>query len=92
LTRFWRGSFVIVTVEAAVVSAIYLSPGAGHSPLFYTQMPALILVGRLAPDAGTCLSCAPRAWLAGIVSQTILMIALWALIARVLHVRNHAHT
>jgi hypothetical protein len=91
LTRFSRGSLVIAAVEAAVVSAIYLAPGAGHSPLLYTQMPALFLVGRLDPHAGTCLSCAPRAWLVGIVSQTILMIALWALIVRVFHVRNYAH-
>jgi hypothetical protein len=91
VTRFWRGSLVVAAIEGALVGAIYLAPGAGHSPLWYSQLPALIIVGVLNPHAGTCFACAPLAWSAGILSQTVLMVALWALIVRLFHVRDHAH-
>ena len=90
MTRFWRGSIIIALAEAALVGSILLAPGAGHSPFLYSQLPALIVVAKLDPFVGSCISCAPLPWTIGIFSQTLLLLALWALVDRLLRARGPA--
>jgi hypothetical protein len=75
-----RRVIVLCAIELAIVGLIVLFPGAGHSPLLYTQLPAIILVAHLDPSAGTCVTCSPAAWTAGILAQTLLLVLMGAMI------------
>jgi hypothetical protein len=90
MTRFWRGCLIIIGAELALVGLLLLAPGAGHSPLFYTQLPAFLMAARLDPAVGSCIPCAPSAWLVGVTSQVLLLIAIWALAERLFRARVQA--
>ena len=67
-------------VSAAAIEVVFLAlcllfPGAGHSPLWYTQLPALILVNHFDASIGSCIPCAPGYWVLGATFQAILIAA-----------------
>jgi hypothetical protein len=66
----------VTGIEVALIGLCLLFPGAGHSPLLYTQVPAMVIVGWLSPDVGTCISCAPFSWLVGAFGEVLLITAL----------------
>ena len=88
MRRFWRGVLIISAIEAALVAALVAAPGGGHSPLFFTHLPALILVGVMDPRVGSCLPCAPRLWAIAIAAQTGLAMLRWMLVNRALSSRS----
>ena|GEM_PF-6575608 len=90
MTRFWRGCLIIAAAEAALIGAVLLFPGAGHSPLLYTQLPALMIVAWIDQAAGPCIPCEPSSWTVGIVAQVLLLIALWRLVDALFHSRSQS--
>ena len=67
---------VACAAEAVAVVLLLLAPGGGHSPLWFTQIVALLVVAQVSPSVGSCLSCAPGAWAIGIAAQTLVLVAL----------------
>ena len=44
-----------------------------HGPMWYTQLPVLMVVGLLDPSVGSCPSCAPLAFAAGALVEALLI-------------------
>ena len=65
-----------VGLEALFLVLCYLFPGNGHSPLWYTQIPALMVVVKVAPEIGSCIPCAPLAWALGALIEASLLFVL----------------
>jgi hypothetical protein len=58
-----------MALQTTFVGLLLAAPGNGHSILWLTQLPCMLIVSRLAPHAGSCFSCATQAWAIGIALQ-----------------------
>ncbi len=75
-------AIILGIIELALVGVIIAAPGAGHSPLLYTQLPALLVAAWIDPGADSCITCTPVAWCIGVVAELALLVALGALLQR----------
>jgi hypothetical protein len=62
-----------VGVESVLFLGCLLLPGGGHSPLWYTQMVALMVAGKISPAVGSCITCDWGAWIIGAIAQTLVL-------------------
>ncbi len=74
-----------VGLEAFFLVLCYLFPGNGHSPLWYTQMPALMVVAQVAPEIGSCIPCTPLPWALGALIEASLLFVLMVGAGRGMH-------
>jgi hypothetical protein len=78
----------VLMAEIVLLALVGLFPGGGHSPLLYLQIPALFVVARLAPEAGSCISCAPAAWAVGALTEVTVVWGILAVLTTLL--RRHS--
>ena len=79
MRRVFRAIIVAVLLEALLLGACIAFPGAGHSPLLYTQLLVLWLVNLPDPSIGSCIECGSAVYLVagGVLEAAILFAVIW---------------
>jgi len=69
-----RRAAILLVLEGMCVGFLLVAPGNGHSIVWLTLFPAMVIVAHTAPAVGSCLECAPGDWAVGIAVQSLLLI------------------